>query len=160
MKHYSQACLTFIYPARPTNPSSSRHSSRSERSHQALPIGQFSERFFQFCKYYDRFCEILNPPLYEGYPWHKSSNYHSQRGKRFCKVLHTCQFSGRYYQFFRFHSNVCEILNPPLYGGTPGISPVPIIIRRSKDFIRFSLLANFQKGTSNIAGFIPIFVKF
>ena len=99
--------------------SGSHHSCRSERSRQALPVGQFSERYFNFCKFYDRFCEILNPPLYEGCPWHKSGPHHSQWGRRFCKVLHTCRISGRYYQFFRFHSDFCEILNPPFIWGLP-----------------------------------------
>ena len=65
----------------------------------------------------------------------------------------TTNFSGFIPIFVKFWT--------PLYmGGTPGISPVPIILRGSKDFIRYSLLANFEKGTSNIAGFIPIFVEF
>jgi len=65
----------------------------------------------------------------------------------------TTNFSGFIPSFVKFWT--------PLYmGGTPVISPVPIILKGSKDFIRYSLLANFQKGTSNIAGVIPIFVKF
>ena len=45
-------------------------------------------------------------------------------------------------------------------GGTPGESPVPINLRGSKYFIKYSLLANFHKGTGDLAYFITIFVKF
>ena len=44
--------------------------------------------------------------------------------------------------------------------GTPGMGPVPSILRGAKYIIKYSLLANFQKATSNFADFMPIFVKF
>ena len=125
--------------------SGSHHSFSSERSRQALPIGQFSERSFNFCKYYVRFCEILNPTLYEGYPWHKSGTHHSQGGKRFCKVLHTCKFSGRYYQIFGVYSDFCEILNPPLYGGYPWRKSGPYHSEGIKRFHQVLLTCQFSE---------------
>ena len=38
--------------------------------------------------------------------------------------------------------------------GTLGIDPAHIILRRAKDYIKYSLLAHFRKGTNNFAGFM------
>ena len=66
------------------------------RGAKELHSSQFSGRCYQFFRFYSDFCEILNPSLYGGYPWHKYGPHHSEGIQRIHQVLLTCQFSERY----------------------------------------------------------------
>jgi len=112
-------------------------------------LADFRESTTNFSGFIPIFGKFWTPPLYGGYPWHKSGPHHSQGIKRFHQVFLTFQFSERYEQYRRFYSHFCEILNPLYMGSTPKYSPIGFTLKLDLLVVLKSICANFGSDSSS-----------